>query len=81
MKGRLGINNMQSQISNLLNVLICCLYLDRSEFPTGVENTKCLNNTCEGVHLLKLLPISQQTCNFTENELPHTYFSRTLARF
>ena len=30
MKGRLLINKMKSQISNLLSVLTCCLYHDRS---------------------------------------------------
>ena len=40
-------------------------------------------NTCEGVHLIiKLLAISLQAYyKFTENEFPHTYFSRILARF
>ena len=54
---------------------------------SGSENSilkiyvKSLKNTCEGVRLLKLLAISLQACNFTKNELLHTYFSRILARF
>ena len=41
-----------------------------------------LKNTCEGVNLLvKLLTITLQACKVTKNELPHTYFSRILARF
>ena len=31
--------------------------------------------------MLKLAAISLETCNFTKNELLHTYFSRILARF
>ena len=43
---------------------------------------KYLKNTYEGLHLLvKLLAISLRVCNFTENKLLHTYFSRILARF
>ena len=43
---------------------------------------KSLKNTCEKIHLLIKLPIiSLQACNFTNNKLLPTYFSRTLARF
>ena len=45
----------------------------------GTLEVKSLKNTCEGVHLLKLLAISLQAWNFSKNEL-HTYFSRILAR-
>ena len=31
-------------------------------------------NTCEGVHLIKLPAISPQACKFTKNELLHTFF-------
>ena len=44
-------------------------------FPIGVENMgRFLKNTCEGVHLLKLRAMTLQACNFTKNELFHTYF-------
>ena len=37
-------------------------------------------NTYEGVHLLVKLPAkSLQACEFTKNEVLHTYFSRILA--
>ena len=41
-----------------------------------------LKNTYEGVHLLVKLPAkSLQACEFTKNEVLHTYFSRILAWF
>ena len=41
-----------------------------------------LKNTCEGLHLLVMLPaISLQAYKFTKNELFQTYFSNILARF
>ena len=34
-----------------------------------------LKNSCEGIHLLVKFPaISLQACNFTKNELLHTFF-------
>ena len=44
-------------------------------------SVKSLKNTCGGVHLLILLAISLQDCNFTKNELLYTYFSGILPRF
>ena len=39
-------------------------------------------NTCEGVHLNKMLPaISPEASKFTKNKLLHTSFSKILVRF
>ena len=47
-----------------------------------LKSRNILENISEGVHfLVKLLAISLQACNFTKNELLHTYFSRILASF
>ena len=69
-----GVENMRGAPQNLLGGL--------SQYNNILKiSVKSLKNTCERVHLLKLLIISLQACNFTKNGLLHTHFSRFLARF